>query len=134
MKYSEILNKKQYSEYCKRHLELGKTLAAGRGHDDLETEYYILELIIEDYNKKQDNPFDKLSPVDLLEALMEGYEYSGLRLSKELKISPSVLSDVLNYKRGFSKDLIRKLSEKFGLSSESFLKDYELKNKEFDVA
>lgn len=134
MKYSEITNKKQYSEYCKRHLELGEMLAGGEGNDDLKSEYYILDLIIEDYTKKQVNPFDKSTPVDLLKALMEEYGYSGYKLSKELKISQSVVSDILNYKRGFSKGLIRKLTDKFRLSSESFLKEYELINKESDVA
>lgn len=134
MKYAEITDKKQYNEYVKRHLELGNLLAAGKGTEDTEREYYILDLIIEDYTQKQVNPFDELTPVYLLKALMSEYEYSGTKLSKELNISPSVISDILNYKRGFSKDLIRKLAEKFKVNPEAFLKDYELINKESNVA
>lgn len=134
MKYSKIENRKQYNEYCKRHLELGKILGAEKGNNDLESEYYILDLIIEDYTRKQVNPFDKSTPVDLLRELMKEHGYSGYKLSKELKISQSVISDILNYKRGFSKDLIRKIADKFGMSPESFLKEYELINKESDVA
>lgn len=134
MKYSKIKNKKQYNEYCKRHLELGKVLGSGKGSADMKNEYYILDLIIEDYTSKQKNPFEKIEPVDLLKALMEEYRYSGYKLSKELKVPQSIISDILNYKRGFSKDLIRKFAEKFKLSPESFLKEYELINKESNVA
>jgi HTH-type transcriptional regulator / antitoxin HigA len=134
MKYSEIVNKKQYDDYCKRHLELGKILGAGKGNDDTKNEYYILDLIIEDYTTKQENPFEKLTPVDLLKALMTEFGYTGYKLSKELAISQSVISDILNYKRGFSKELIRKIASKFNLSQEVFLKEYELINKESNVA
>ena len=134
MKYSEIVTRKQYDEYCKQHLELGKILSAGNGTADTESDYYVLQLIIEDYARKQKNPFDKLTPVDLLKALMEEYGYSGYKLSKELKIPQSTISDILNYRRGFSKDLIRKFATKFELSQEPFLKEYELINKESRVA
>jgi len=134
MKYSEIVDKKQYDEYCKQHLEFGKILGAGKGNNDLKSEYYVLDLIIEDYTSKQKNPFEKLTPVDLLKALMDEFEYTGYKLSKELKISQSVISDILNYKRGFSKALIRKIATKFGLPQESFLQEYELINKESNVA
>lgn len=134
MKYSEIRTKKQYDEYCRQHLELGKTLSDGKGTEETESDYYVLHLIIEDYTRKQKNPFDQLTPVDLLKALMEECGYSGYKLSKELNIPQSTISDILNYRRGFSKDLIRKFATKFGLSQESFLKEYELINKEGRVA
>ncbi|MES2555859.1 MAG: helix-turn-helix transcriptional regulator [Bacteroidota bacterium] len=134
MKYSEIITKKQYDEYCKQHLELGKILSAGKGTDETESDYYVLHLIIDDYARKQKNPFDQLTPVDLLKALMEESGYSGYKLSKELSIPQSTISDILNYRRGFSKDLIRKFATKFGLSQEPFLKVYELINKEGRVA
>jgi len=134
MKYSKIENKKQYRKYYDRHLELGNILGSGKGNADMEGEYYILDLIIEDYHGKQTNPFDKLTPVDLLKALMDENGYSGYKLSKELSISQSVISDIVNYKRGFSKDVIRKLAKRFGVGQQSFLKEYELIGKEFHVA
>jgi HTH-type transcriptional regulator / antitoxin HigA len=134
MKYSEIVNKKQYQEYCNRHLELGKILGSGKGNADMESEYYVIDLIIEDYKNKQTNPFDKLTPVDLLKALMNEYGYTGYRLHKELGISQSVISNIINYKREFSKDVIRKLSAKFKIGKESFLKEYELIGRESHVA
>ena len=134
MKYSEIENKNQYQEYCKKHLELGKLLAGGKGNADMESEYYILDLIIQDYHNKQTNPFDTLTPVDLLKALMEEAGYSAYKLCKELEISQSVISDIFHYKRGFSKDVIRKLANKFNVGEASFLKEYELFGKESNVA
>lgn len=129
MRYSEIVNKKQYRAYCDRHLELGNILAAGKGNADMENEYYILDLIIEDYHRNQVNPFENLTPVDLLKALMEENEYSGYKLSRELGISQSIISEILHYKRGFSKELIRALSKKFNVGQASFLKEYELVGK-----
>lgn len=134
MKYSKIENKKQYREYCDRHLELGNILGAGKGNADMENEYYVIDLIIEDYHNSQTNPFEKLTPVDLLKALMKENGYSGYKLSRELKISQSVISDIVNYKRGFSKDVIRKIADKFGIGQQSFLKEYELIGKESNVA
>lgn len=126
MGYSEIENKKQYQEYCDKHLKLGNILSSGKCDAKKESEYYILDLIIEDYHKKQINPFTDLTPVDLLKALMAEHGYNGYRLYTELKISQSVISDILNYKRGFSRAVIRKLAKKFNLPEQSFFKEYEL--------
>lgn len=126
MKYSEIVNKKQYQDYCDRHLELGNKLGSGKGDAKMEGEYYILDLIIEDYHQKQTNPFAKLTPVDLLKALMDEHGYSGYKLYKELGISQSTISDIIHYKRGFSKEVIRKLSRKFKIAQDAFMKEYEL--------
>lgn len=134
MKYGAISSKKQYGDYCKKHLEIGRILGAGKGTKDLEDEYYILGLIIQDYNSNQRNPFEKLTPVDLLKALMDESGLSGYKLSKEIGVSNSIISEILNYKRGFSKSVIRKLSDKFGVGEQSFLKEYELINKEQNVA
>jgi len=134
MKYSEIKNKKQYNTYCEKHLELGQILESGKGNPDMESEYYILDLIIEDFHSKQNNPFEKLTPVDLLKALMNENVYTAYKLSKELHISQSVISDILNYKRAFSKNVIRKLAKKFNIAEQSFLKEYELIGRESKVA
>ena len=129
MKYCEIVNKKQYQDYSKRHLELGNTLGSGKKNSELEREYYILDLVIEDYHSKQVNPFTNLTPVDLLKALLKEHKYTGYKLHKELGISQSVISEILKYKRGFSKDVIRKLAKKFDVREEAFLKEYVLKGK-----
>ena len=134
MNYSKIVNKNQYNDYCNRHLELGQILSAGKGDEAMDNEYYILDLIIEDYEEHKATPFDGLTPVDLLKALMDENGYSRTKLSKELMISKSIISDILNYKRNFSKDVIRKISKKFGIGEQSFFKEYELIGKKGNVA
>lgn len=134
MNYSKIESKKQYQTYCSRHLELGKILGKDSGSELIENEYYILDLIIEDYHSSLSNPFGNKTPVDLLKALMAENDYSGYQLAKELGIAKSVIYDVLNYKRAFSKNLIRKLAEKFNVAEQSFLRDYELIGRESNVA
>ena len=134
MNFSKIENKEQYKKYCSKHLELGQILGSGKGNDVIENEYYILDLIIEDYHENKISPFDGLTPVDLLKALMSENGYTGVRLSKELNISRSIISDIINYKRGFSKDVIRKISKKFGIGEQSFFKEYELIGIEGNVA
>lgn len=134
MKFSKIKNKEQYKDYCKKHLEFGQILGAGKGNEEMENEYYILDLIIEDYHEHKPSPFDGLTPVDLLKALMDENGYSRTKLSKELLISKSVISDIMNYKRDFSKDEIRKISKRFGIGEQSFFKEYELVGKEGNVA
>jgi HTH-type transcriptional regulator/antitoxin HigA len=129
MKYREIHNQAQYSSYCKQHKELGTLLEAGKGTTEQEHEHYVLGLIIRDFENKYTSPFDELTPVDLLKALMDEHGYSGYRLAMELGVSQSVISEILNYKRGFSKDLIRALAHKFNLSQHSFLKEYPLTGK-----
>ena len=47
-------------------------------------------------------------------------------LVKTLEISKSFMSDILNYRRGLSKDIIRKISDHFKMSQEAFNKPYKL--------
>lgn len=124
---SKIKNKEQYHEYCERHKSLGILLAHGEEKQQLKDEYYLLDLVIQDYHRSLNSPLLRLEPVSLLKALLKEHSISGLALSKELKISPSVISEILNYKRGFSKSVISKLATKFDLSESVFMKEYPLK-------
>jgi HTH-type transcriptional regulator/antitoxin HigA len=51
-------------------------------------------------------------------------------LAEILAISKSYVSEILNYKKSFSKDVIRKLSQRFKISHEAFNKPYLLKKEE----
>lgn len=44
-----------------------------------------------------------------------------------LQVSKGLVSDILNYKKGLSKDVIRGLAEYFKVSQEAFNRPYELK-------
>lgn len=48
-------------------------------------------------------------------------------VAEMLKVSKGLVSDVLNYKKGLSKEIIRSLSDYFKVSQEAFNRFYELK-------
>jgi HTH-type transcriptional regulator/antitoxin HigA len=50
-----------------------------------------------------------------------------------LGISKSYVSEILNYKKGFSKSVIRSLSSYFKVSQEAFNRSYALKSTEINV-
>ena len=54
------------------------------------------------------------------------YLDSSVALAQLLNVSEGLVSDMLNYKKGLSKDTIRILSQKFKLNQEAFNKPYEL--------
>lgn len=49
-------------------------------------------------------------------------------LAALLNVSEGLVSDMLNYKKGLSKDTIRILSQKFKISQEAFNRPYKLKS------
>jgi len=49
-------------------------------------------------------------------------------LAKLLHVSEGLVSDMLNYKKGLSKETIRILSERFKLSQEAFNREYKLRD------
>lgn len=65
-------------------------------------------------------------PIELLKCLMKAHQLKSVDLVKILGIQRSAISQILFYKKGLSKDVIRKLSEHFKLSQEAFNRSYEL--------
>jgi HTH-type transcriptional regulator/antitoxin HigA len=85
----------------------------------------LLTLLIETWDKEH-NTFPEADPIELLNYLMKENKLLAVDLAKELAVSKSLISDILNYRRGLSKDIIRKLAEKFTVSQELFNKPYKL--------
>ena len=50
-----------------------------------------------------------------------------VELAKLLNVSTGLVSDILNYKKGLSKEVIRVLANHFKLSQEAFNREYKLK-------
>jgi transcriptional regulator with XRE-family HTH domain len=67
-----------------------------------------------------------LGPVELLERLMKQQKLRGVDLAAELGISESLLSDIRGYRRGLSKEVIRKLAARFEVEQEGFNRPYNL--------
>jgi HTH-type transcriptional regulator/antitoxin HigA len=72
------------------------------------------------------NTFDEVDPIRLLHSLMDDHKMKAKDLVDMLDISKGYVSDILNYKKGLSKDVIRKLAEKFKVSQEAFNRPYKL--------
>ncbi len=78
----------------------------------------LLTLLIEDFEDKH-YALPAASPADIVRHLMDA---NGLRQAdlKDIFGSPSVVSEVVNGKRGFSKAHIDRLSKRFHVSPEIF--------------
>ncbi len=99
----------------------------------LEDEISLLTLLIETYDK-QHSFFKELDPVQLLKSLMKDHKMKALHIAELLKVSEGLVSDMLNYKKGFSKESIRILAERFKLRQEAFNREYHLKGKKKNAA
>lgn len=122
LKYKIIKTEKQYIKYCNilEHLqESGKKTRTVR--DEIE----LLTFLIDKYDQ-ENNTFLEADPVELLKSLMKEHKMKSVDLANLLNVSTGLVSDMLNYKKGLSKDTIRILSNKFKLSQEAFNRPYKL--------
>ncbi len=122
LKYKVITSKAQYKEYSNALEELVFSGAKDRNTKD---EIALLTLLIEKWDAEH-NSFDEVDPVQLLHSLMNDHHLKAKDLVDILEISKGYVSDILNYKKGLSKDVIRKLAEYFKVSQEAFNRPYKL--------
>ncbi|MEO8403025.1 MAG: transcriptional regulator [Chitinophagaceae bacterium] len=125
LKYKVIASEKQYNNYCKILEEL---VFSETKTKQIKEEIALLTLLIEKYDEAN-SVLNVLDPVELLKSLMKDHQLKAADLSKKLKVSPGLISDILNYKKGFSKDIIRRLALLFKLSQEAFNRPYSLAKK-----
>ena len=71
---------------------------------------------------EEHNTFSDADPVELLGFLMKENELKAVNLASESAVSKSLVSDILNYRRGLSREIIRKLVARFKVSQELFNK------------
>lgn len=122
LKYKIIKNKKQYNEYC-NHLE--EMLNNRSKSKAISEEIELLTFLIEKWDNEH-NSFRDLDPVQVLKSLMNDHHIKPILFAEMLGVSKGLVSDILNYKKGLSKEIIRKLSETFKLSHEAFNRHYDL--------
>jgi HTH-type transcriptional regulator/antitoxin HigA len=120
--YKVIKTKKQYYQYC-QFLEglVMLKIKSTEQKDSIE----LLTLLIEKWDEEH-NTFADSSPIELLKYLMVENKLKSTDLAKDLGISKSLFSDILNFRRGLSKEVIRKLAERFNVSQELFNRPYKL--------
>lgn len=129
LKYKVISSEKQYDKYCKILEELVFSETKSKQAKD---EIALLTLLIEKYDETHSD-FHRLDPVELLHSLLKDHQLKSVDLANKLHVSPGLISDILNYKKGFSKDIIRRLAELFKLSQEAFNRPYVLKDQKVAV-
>ena len=122
LKYKVITSKTLYKEYSNTLEELVFSGAKDRNTKD---EIALLTLLIEKLDAEH-NTFEELDPVQLLHSLMDEQNMKAKNLVDMLKISKGYVSDILNYKKGLSKDVIRKLADYFKVTQEAFNRPYKL--------
>lgn len=124
MKYKVIKSKTQYKEYCKL---LEKLIENKLKDKDLKNEIELLTVLIEKYDV-ENNSFNDVDPIELLRNLMDERNMKSNDLAEILKVNKSLVSEILNYKKGISKKIIRALSDYFKVSQEAFNRTYNLKS------
>jgi HTH-type transcriptional regulator/antitoxin HigA len=124
LKYKIIKSRKQYQQYCKTLEALVDTKSKNK---EVRDEIELLTFLILKWDSENSLIRD-VDPVELLHSLMKENNLKAKDLVRILGVSKGLISDILNYKKGLSKDIIRNLSEYFKVSQEAFNRPYQLKN------
>ncbi|HTN39309.1 MAG TPA: helix-turn-helix domain-containing protein [Arachidicoccus sp.] len=122
LKYRVIANKSQYKEYC--HI-LEQLVFSGTKDKNTKDEIALLTLLIEKWDAEHIS-HTELDPVQLLHSFLKDHNLKAKDLVEILGISKGYVSDILNYKKGLSKEVIRKLANYFKVSQEAFNRTYKL--------
>jgi len=123
LKYKVINSKEQYKKYCKTLEEL---LDSGSKSRSIADEIDLLTLLIEKWDEEH-STLHEVDPIRLLHSLMEDHKMKPKDLVTLLGVSKGYVSDILHYKKGLSKQVIRKLAERFKVTQEAFNRPYRLK-------
>jgi HTH-type transcriptional regulator/antitoxin HigA len=122
LKYKVISSKVQYKKYCNVLEEL---VFSGAKDKNTKDEIALLTLLVEKWDEEHLSTAD-LDPVQLLRSFIKDHNLKAKDLVDILGISKGYVSDILNYKKGLSKEVIRKLSIYFKVSQEAFNRPYKL--------
>lgn len=128
-KMRRIINMETYLKYCNWYESIVMNCVE-KGKDEAENnDAATLWLLIKDYEDRTEFIEPKnFSPVEYLELIMKNKNLNASGLAKEIGVGKSLISQILNYKKGFSINIIRKISERFKVNADVFLKSYDLKN------
>jgi HTH-type transcriptional regulator/antitoxin HigA len=118
MEWKVIKTEKDYKLALKR-LELIFDAKKGSKHGD---ELELLSLLIDKYEKEK-HPIDLPDPIEAIKFRMEQLGYKQKDLAEIMGLKSRV-SEVLNRKRKLTLEMIRKLNEVLGISTDVLVKDY----------
>ena len=122
--YRIIKSKTQYKSYCAMLEEL---IFSGSKDRETKDKIALLELLIQKWENENLLIAD-IDPIQLLLSLMKDHELKAKDLVQIISKSKGYISDILHYKKGLSKDVIRRLAGYFKIDQEGFNRPYKLKN------
>lgn len=125
--YYVIETEAQYKKYC----DILENILWGKKKKTIEDQKNIklLTLLIEKWEEEQSTMQTKDSdPVELLVYLLKENKIKQIELADKLGVSKTLISDIIHYRRGMSKEIIRGLSTLFKMSQEAFNRAYDLKS------
>ena len=122
LQYKVIKTADHYKKYCNL---LEETVMVKKKTKQQEDTIELLTLLIEKWDSEH-NTFTQADPVELLKYLMKENKLKAVNLARDLEISKSLISDILHYRRGLSRDVIRKIAEHFKVTQELLNKPYKL--------
>ena len=85
-------------------------------------------LLIEKYDDEHNTLDVDMAPVPRLKSFMQDAKMKAVDIAALLGVSKGLVSDILNYKKGMSKEIIRKLADRFKVRQEAFNRPYKLKS------
>ena len=122
LKYTVIKTEPQYQAYC---TQLEALVTAPNPSAAIQEEIDLLTLLIETWDHAHAT-LPAADPIELLRSLMAGRHLLAKDLVAALGLSKGAVSDILNRRRGLSKEVIRRLASYFQVSQEAFNRPYEL--------
>lgn len=121
--YRIIKSKTQYKSYSALLEEL---IFSGMKDRETKDKIALLELLIQKW-ENENLLISDIDPIQLLLSLMEEHELKAKDLVNIVGKSKGYISDILHYKKGLSKDVIRTLAGYFKIDQEGFNRPYKLK-------
>jgi len=122
MKYKKIKSMEQYNTYCERHEKL--TFANYNANKD---ELELIEILIDEYENRTKEFSEEMNPVEIIAYLLEENGITKSELSRDLKVSRQLITDILNYRRNISEKMVTKLAKRFNMQTTAFSRVYKLK-------
>jgi HTH-type transcriptional regulator / antitoxin HigA len=122
MKYKVIKNDEQYFEYTDR---LEVLVEKGLDNQEAIDEYELLYLLIRTWDDEH-RLAPEMDPVELIKSLMEGHGLKQTDLVDIAGVGKSTISEILNYKKRMSKQVIRNLAGHFKIQQEALNRPYRL--------
>jgi HTH-type transcriptional regulator/antitoxin HigA len=119
--YTVIKNEDQYYEYC----EILEELVFGDEVEEREDEIELLTLLIRTWDDEH-RLAKEMDPVELIKSLKQDHELSQNDLAEIAGVGKSYISEILNYKKRMSKNVIRNLASHFKIQQSALNQEYRL--------